>query len=121
MVELAERLAASLPGDLSSCYFVCTGTEANDLAVQIARVVTGNHGVVVTERVVPRQLRPGRQASTDSYPESERPDWLGVVEPPNTYRGPFRRPSPSSALDTRGSSTTRWPTSPSAGTASPAC
>ena len=24
------------------CYFVCTGTEANDLAVQIARTVTGH-------------------------------------------------------------------------------
>jgi 4-aminobutyrate aminotransferase-like enzyme len=94
VVELAERLAASLAGDLSSCYFVCTGTEANDLAVQIARVVTGNHGVVVTERSYHGNSDLVGKLSTDSYPESERPDWLGVVEPPNTYRGPFRVPEP---------------------------
>jgi 4-aminobutyrate aminotransferase-like enzyme len=94
VVELAERLAANLPGDLSSCYFVCTGTEANDLAVQIARVVTGNRGVVVTERAYHGNSDLVGKLSTDSYPESERPDWLGVVEPPNTYRGPFRAPEP---------------------------
>jgi 4-aminobutyrate aminotransferase-like enzyme len=92
VVELAERLAASLAGDLSTCYFVCTGTEANDLAVQIARVVTGHQGVVVTERSYHGNSDLVGKLSTDSYPESERPDWLGVVEPPNTYRGPFREP-----------------------------
>ncbi|HTH05087.1 MAG TPA: aminotransferase class III-fold pyridoxal phosphate-dependent enzyme, partial [Ilumatobacteraceae bacterium] len=92
VVALAERLAASLPGELSQCYFVCTGTEANDLAVQIARVVTGHHGVVVTERSYHGNSDLVGKLSTDSYPESERPDWLGVVEPPNTYRGPYREP-----------------------------
>jgi 4-aminobutyrate aminotransferase-like enzyme len=92
VVELAERLGASLPGELGTCYFVCTGTEANDLAVQIARVVTGNHGVVVSERSYHGNSELVGQLSTDSYPESERPEWLAVVEPPNTYRGPFRSP-----------------------------
>jgi len=41
-VELCERLGALLPGDLGICMLVCTGTEANDLAVQIARAVTGH-------------------------------------------------------------------------------
>jgi 4-aminobutyrate aminotransferase-like enzyme len=94
VVELAERLAASLPGDLSTCYFVCTGTEANDLAVQIARTVTGHHGVVVTERSYHGNSDLVGKLSTDSYPAHERPDWLAVVEPPNTYRGPYREPEP---------------------------
>ncbi len=93
VVELAERLGASLPGELSACYFVCTGTEANDLAVQIARAVTGNHGVMVTERSYHGNSDLVGKLSTDSYPESERPEWLAVVEPPNTYRGPFRHPT----------------------------
>ena len=97
VVTLAERLAASLPGDLSRCYFVCTGTEANDLAVQIARVVTGHQGVVVTERAYHGNSDLVGKLSTDSYPPSERPDWLGVVEPPNTYRGPHRAPQPGLA------------------------
>src|SRR5262249_26904550 len=56
------------------------------------RVVTGNHGVLVTERSYHGNSDLVGKLSTDSYPESERPDWLGVVEPPNTYRGPFREP-----------------------------
>jgi 4-aminobutyrate aminotransferase-like enzyme len=94
VVDLAERLGASLPGELSTCFFVCTGTEANDLAVQIARTVTGQHGVVVTERSYHGNSELVGLLSTDSYPESERPDWLAVIEPPNTYRGPFRAPEP---------------------------
>lgn len=90
VVELAERLGAGLPGDLGVCYFVCTGTEANDLAVEIARTVTGNQGVVVTENSYHGNSALVRLLSTDGYPVDERPDWLGVVEPPNTYRGPFR-------------------------------
>jgi 4-aminobutyrate aminotransferase-like enzyme len=91
VVELAERLGAILPGDLGTCYFVCTGTEANDLAVQIARTVTGHEGVIVTERSYHGNSDLVGKLSTDSYPVDERPDWLGVVEPPNTYRGPIRQ------------------------------
>jgi 4-aminobutyrate aminotransferase-like enzyme len=90
VVELGERLGASLPDGLTSCYFVCTGTEANDLAVQIARTVTGHHGVVVTERSYHGNSELVGALSTDSYPAEERPDWLAVVEPPNVFRGPFR-------------------------------
>jgi 4-aminobutyrate aminotransferase-like enzyme len=90
VVELAERLGSMLPGDLSACYFVCTGTEANDLAVQIARTVTGHQGVIVTERSYHGNSDLVGLLSTDSYPVEDRPDWLGVVEPPNVYRGPFR-------------------------------
>jgi 4-aminobutyrate aminotransferase-like enzyme len=90
VVELAERLGASLPDGLTSCYFVCTGTEANDLAVQIARTVTGNRGVVVTERSYHGNSDLVGKLSTDSYPADERPAWLAVVEAPNVYRGPFR-------------------------------
>ena len=97
VVALAERLAATLPGELSKCYFVCTGTEANDLAVQIARAVTGQQGIVVTERSYHGNSDLVGKLSTDSYPASDRPDWLGVVEPPNTYRGPFRDPEPDLA------------------------
>ncbi len=94
VVALAERLGALLPGELSTCYFVCTGTEANDLAVQIARTVSGNHGVVVSERSYHGNSTLVGALSTDSYPASDRPAWLGVVEPPNVYRGPFREPEP---------------------------
>jgi 4-aminobutyrate aminotransferase-like enzyme len=90
VIELAERLGVSLAGELSTCFFVCSGTEAVDLAVEIARVATGNEGVVVTESSYHGNSSLVSKLSTDSYPASDRPDWLGVIEPPNTYRGPFR-------------------------------
>ena len=37
IVEYAERLTATLPEPLSVCLFVCTGTEANELAMRLAR------------------------------------------------------------------------------------
>ena len=45
----ADRLAALLPGELSVVMFVNSGSEANDVAIQIARAVTGNRGAVITE------------------------------------------------------------------------
>jgi len=39
--EYAEKLTATLPGDLKVCFFVNSGSEANDLAMMMARVYTG--------------------------------------------------------------------------------
>ncbi len=89
VVELGERLVARLPAGIDTCVFTCTGSEANDLAVQIAREVTGNRGVVVSEASYHGVTDLTRRLSTDSYPAERRPDWLAVIEPPNRYRGPF--------------------------------
>ncbi len=49
VVTYAERLLRKLPAALSNVMFTCTGSEANDLALRIARTCTGGSGVVVTE------------------------------------------------------------------------
>jgi 4-aminobutyrate aminotransferase-like enzyme len=90
VVRLAERLGSMLPDGLQTCYFVCTGTEANDLAVEIARTVTGQHGVVVSEHSYHGNSSLVSLLSTDGYPAADRPDWLGVIDAPNDYRGRFR-------------------------------
>lgn len=48
VVDYAERLAATLPGEISQVMFTCTGSEANDLALRVARAHTGGTGVIVT-------------------------------------------------------------------------
>lgn len=48
-VELAERLLGTMPPELGSVIFTNSGSEANDLAVRISRLVTGNSGVIVTD------------------------------------------------------------------------
>jgi len=49
ILELAERLLALFPPELSHAMFTCTGSEANDLAFRIARAATGGTGVIVTD------------------------------------------------------------------------
>lgn len=44
--ELAKRLAAKLPPGLEVAYFTNSGSEANDLAIMMARMFTGNREVV---------------------------------------------------------------------------
>jgi 4-aminobutyrate aminotransferase-like enzyme len=90
VVRLAERLATKFSGKLSACWFVCTGTEANDLATQIARTVTGHYGMVVSEGSYHGNSDLVRMLSTASYPAKDRPDWLAAPEAPDTYRGSFR-------------------------------
>jgi 4-aminobutyrate aminotransferase-like enzyme len=97
IVELGEMLVARMPAAIDTCIFTCTGSEANDLATQIARHVTGNQGMVVTEASYHGVSELTRRLSTDSYPAQDRPDWLAVIEPPNLYRGPYRRDDPAAA------------------------
>lgn len=49
ILTYAERLLALFPPDLSHVMFTCTGSEANDLALRIARAATGGTGVIVTD------------------------------------------------------------------------
>ena len=42
----AEKLAAKMPGDLKVVYFVNSGSEANDLALLMARLSTGNYDAI---------------------------------------------------------------------------
>ncbi|WP_119255178.1 aspartate aminotransferase family protein [Shinella zoogloeoides] len=49
IVDYAETLTATFPDALSQAMFTCTGSEANDLAVRIARFVTGGTGIIATE------------------------------------------------------------------------
>jgi alanine-glyoxylate transaminase/(R)-3-amino-2-methylpropionate-pyruvate transaminase len=46
IAEYARDLAARMPGDLKVCYFTNSGSEANDLAILMARAYTGNFDVL---------------------------------------------------------------------------
>ncbi|NUO01469.1 MAG: aminotransferase class III-fold pyridoxal phosphate-dependent enzyme, partial [Saprospiraceae bacterium] len=49
IVELAETLLATLPPELEVCYFVNSGSEANELALRMARTATGRQDTLVIE------------------------------------------------------------------------
>jgi 4-aminobutyrate aminotransferase-like enzyme len=48
LVDYAERLLATFPEGLSKLSLACSGSEANDLAVRVARFHTGGEGIIVT-------------------------------------------------------------------------
>src|SRR5262249_44613410 len=49
LVEYVERLAATLPPPLSVVYLVCSGSEANELALRLARARTGGSSTIVVD------------------------------------------------------------------------
>ena len=65
VLTLAERLLATMPAEMGHVMFTCTGSEANDLALRIARAATGGTGVIVTENAYH-----GEKASVTEYSPS---------------------------------------------------
>jgi 4-aminobutyrate aminotransferase-like enzyme len=49
ILEYAERLTATLPDPLSVCYFVNSGSEANELALRLARAHTNARDIIVLD------------------------------------------------------------------------
>ncbi|KAG4922226.1 hypothetical protein AAZX31_18G191700 [Glycine max] len=46
ITDFAEALAAKLPGNLKVAFFTNSGTEANELAILIAKLYTGSHDII---------------------------------------------------------------------------
>ncbi|MFT5423915.1 MAG: alanine-glyoxylate transaminase/(R)-3-amino-2-methylpropionate-pyruvate transaminase [Phycisphaerales bacterium] len=87
----AEKLAGTLPGDLSVCYFTNSGSEANDLAIMMARLYTGNHEVIALRNCY-HGMSPSAMGltaqSTWKYPVPQGAGIHHAVNP-NPYRGPW--------------------------------
>lgn len=49
IVAFAERLAGLYHDGIESVVFSCSGTEANEVAIQMARIVTGKRGLIATD------------------------------------------------------------------------
>jgi 4-aminobutyrate aminotransferase-like enzyme len=90
IVNLAERLTAKCPTDLDTAMFCCTGSEANELALRIARRCTGGTGIIVTDFAYHGNTQAIWEISTDSIPADEVPAHVEAVPAPDTYRGAHR-------------------------------
>ena len=98
ILEYAERLAATLPPPLSVCFFVCSGSEANELALRIARVHTRGSGVVVLDGAYHGNTAAMIDVSPykfDGPGGSGAPPHVRRVPMPDDYRGPHRRGDPA--------------------------
>ena len=89
----AERLCGLVPDSLSVVFFTPSGSEANELALRLARQHTSREDVCVmdhgyhghTNAAVAMSPYKFRQPGAPS-----KPDWVHVTAQPDTYRGPHR-------------------------------
>jgi 4-aminobutyrate aminotransferase-like enzyme/Ser/Thr protein kinase RdoA (MazF antagonist) len=96
-VRYAERLWATLPSPLSVCYFVNSGSEANELALRLARAYTGRRDVIVVEGAYHGNTTTLVDVSPykhDGPGGMGPPTWVHKVPMPDTYRGRYRRDEP---------------------------
>ena len=67
--------------------FCCTGSEANELAMRIARTHTGGTGSIATSFAYHGNTLATFEITTSDFPENQRPDHIATVPVPDTYRG----------------------------------
>src|SRR5215469_614527 len=91
VVELAERLQATLPPGLDAVLVVNSGSEANDLAWRIARAATGRAGAVVTACAYHGLTEATHALSPEEWAMRERPAHVATIPAPDGFSGPYRR------------------------------
>jgi len=96
-LRYAERLAALLPSPLSVFYFVSSGSEANELALRLARSRTGTDDVIVLEHAYHGNTTTLVDVSPYKFEGPggrRRQPFVHVVPVPDDYRGAYRRDDP---------------------------
>ena len=97
ILRYAQRLAELLPDPLRVCFLVCTGSEANDLALRLARTYSGHADVVVLDGAYHGNsstlidISPYKfdgRGGTGAKPHVHK------VDMPDVYRGKFKSTDP---------------------------
>jgi 4-aminobutyrate aminotransferase-like enzyme len=90
----AERLTSLLPAPLRVCYFVNSGSEANELALRIARAHTGREDVLVLEHAYHGHTNTLIDISPYKFDgpggRGKKP-WVHVAPLADDYRGAYKR------------------------------
>jgi 4-aminobutyrate aminotransferase-like enzyme len=86
VVQLAERLVATMPPGLDTVMFVNSGSEANDLAWRLATTITGGRGGIVTDWAYHGISAAIADLSPEEWPRGERPPHVATIPAPDTYR-----------------------------------
>src|SRR6516165_8443403 len=91
IAEYAQKLAAKMPGELKVCYFVNSGSEANDLALLMARAYTGNYDVIALRNSYHGGNAAGMALTAHRTWKFNVPHSFGVHHAiaPYPYRGPY--------------------------------
>ena len=97
LVLYARRLAALLPDPLEVCFIVNSGSEANDLALRLARNATGRTDMVVVDGAYHGHLTSLIEISPYKFAGPGgpgKPPHTHAVPAPDVYQGPFHGDDP---------------------------
>jgi 4-aminobutyrate aminotransferase-like enzyme len=95
--QLADCLGATLPEPLRVCYFVNSGSEANELALRLARARTKRRDLLVLESAYHGNTTTLVDISPYKFngPGGDgAPDWVHTAPLPDVYRGPWKAGNP---------------------------
>lgn len=97
VVALAEKLARITPGEISKTYFTNSGTEANETAVQLARMYTGRYEMVALRHGYSGRSQLAQSLTGQNTWRRSLPGASGVVHAinPYCYRCPLGMTYPS--------------------------
>ncbi len=98
--DFAKKLLSKMPAPLSNCYFVNSGTEANELALRLARARTGGKDMITPDHGYHGNTTGAIDISAYKFNAkggSGQPDWVQLIEVADDYRGSFRRDDPDRA------------------------
>ncbi len=84
VMDYAERLTARMGHGLSQMIMVCTGSEANDIALRMAEAVTGRTGIIATDNTYHGNTKAVSQLSTRRPPIGGYPDHIRLVPAPDS-------------------------------------
>lgn len=103
IVRYATELLETFGGTVGSGHamFTCTGSEANDLALRIARYRTGREGVIVTAEAYHGNSARTAEISPALGDNSRLGTWVRSVAAPDSYRVPAQQLAERLAADVR--------------------
>ncbi|MCA9996606.1 MAG: aminotransferase class III-fold pyridoxal phosphate-dependent enzyme, partial [Anaerolineales bacterium] len=93
IIEYAKRLTAKFPDPLSVCFFVCSGSEANELALRLARAATGQRDMVVVDVAYHGNTQANIEISPYKFnaPGGQgKPPHTHIAPMPDPYRGVYK-------------------------------
>ncbi len=96
----AEKILSKLPDHLEVCYFVNSGSEANELALRLARAHTGAKGMVTPDHGYHGNTTGAIDVSAYKFNKPGgvgQVDWVELVEIADDFRGSYRRDDPDRA------------------------
>ncbi|SDX78627.1 4-aminobutyrate aminotransferase [Ruegeria halocynthiae] len=86
ILDFAETLLDTFETEIGHVMFTCTGSEANDLALRMAKHHTGNQGIIVTSEAYHGNSELTAGFSPSMGENSPLGTWVRLVPAPDTYR-----------------------------------